>query len=268
VADGTSNVRLQVIGGGKMGEALLGGLVADGWAAVDELHVVEPDGERRAVLAEALPGISIGDSAVAGVDTLVAVKPHVVADVCAGLAELGVPRVLSIAAGVTTAAMEAALGGGVSVVRVMPNTPSLVGQGAAAVAGGTEATSADIDWATGILGAVGEVVVVDESLIDAVTGLSGSGPAYVFLLAEALMAAGEAEGLPRDVAVTLTEQTLLGAATLLRESDDPPSTLRENVTSKGGTTAAGLAVFEAAGFRGLVAEVVAAAASRSRELGT
>ena len=249
-----------------MGEALLGGLVADGWAAVDELHVVEPDGERRAVLAEALPGISIGDSAVAGVDTLVAVKPHVVADVCAGLAELGLPRVLSIAAGVTT--MEAALGGGVSVVRVMPNTPSLVGQGAAAVAGGTEATSADIDWATGILGAVGEVVVVDESLIDAVTGLSGSGPAYVFLLAEALMAAGEAEGLPRDVAVTLTEQTLLGAATLLRESDDPPSTLRENVTSKGGTTAAGLAVFEAAGFRGLVAEVVAAAASRSRELGT
>ena len=267
MADGTQNVRLQVIGGGKMGEALLGGLVSDGWATADELHVVEPDEARRGVLAEVLPGVSISDSALAGVDTLVAVKPHVVADVCASLAELGVTRVLSIAAGVTTSAMEAVLGGGVPVVRVMPNTPSLVGQGAAAVAGGVEATSGDLDWAVGILGAVGEVVVVDEGLIDAVTGLSGSGPAYVFLLAEALMAAGEAEGLPPDVAVALTEQTLLGAATLLRASDDPPATLRENVTSKGGTTAAGLAVFEAAGFRNLVAEVVAAAAARSRELG-
>ena len=184
-----------------MGEALLGGLVADGWATADELHVVEPDEGRRGVLAEVLPGVSIGDSALAGVDTLVAVKPHVVADVCAGLAELGVTRVLSIAAGVTTSAMEAVLGGGVPVVRVMPNTPSLVGQGAAAVAGGVEATSGDLDWAVGILGAVGEVVVVDEGLIDAVTGLSGSGPAYVFLLAEALMAAGEAEGRAEDTRV-------------------------------------------------------------------
>ena len=250
-----------------MGEALLGGLVADGWATADQLHVVEPDGDRRVVLAEALPGLSVGDAALPGVDTLVAVKPHVVAEVCAGLAELGVPRVLSIAAGVTTAAMEAVLGDGVPVVRVMPNTPSLVGQGAAAVAGGNTATAADLNWAAGILGAVGEVVVVDESLIDAVTGLSGSGPAYVFLLAEALMAAGIAEGLPADVAVTLTEQTLLGAATLLKVSDESPATLRENVTSKGGTTAAGLAVFEAAGFRDLVVDVVAAAAARSRELG-
>jgi len=259
--------RLQVIGGGKMGEALLGGLLADGWASAEQLHVVEPDPDRRTVLAGLLPGVSLGEAAIAGVDTLVAVKPHVVADVCADLADLGVPRVLSIAAGVTTAAMEAVLGGGVPVVRVMPNTPSLVGEGAAAVAGGAAASGDDLAWASEILGAVGKVVVVDEGLIDAVTGLSGSGPAYVFLLAEALMDAAVAEGLSRDVAVTLTEQTLLGAATLLRDSDDPPSTLRENVTSKGGTTAAGLAVFEAAGFRGIVAEVVAAAAARSRELG-
>jgi len=260
------DTRLQVIGGGKMGEALLGGLVADGWASADELHVVEPDPDRRAVLADVLPGVSVGEDPVAGVDTLVAVKPHVVADVCAVLADLGVPRVLSIAAGVTTAAMEAVLGGDVPVVRVMPNTPSLVGEGAAAVAGGSAASDDDLAWASAILGAVGTVVVVDEDLIDAVTGLSGSGPAYVFLLAEALMDAAVAEGLPRDVATTLTEQTLLGAATLLSRSDDPPSTLRENVTSKGGTTAAGLAVFEAAGFRGMVADVVAAAAARSREL--
>ena len=259
--------RLQVIGGGKMGAALLGGLVADGWASAKQLHVVEPDPDRRAVLAEVLPGVSLGEAAIAGVDTLVAVKPHVVADVCADLADLGVPRVLSIAAGVTTAAMEAILGGGVPVVRVMPNTPSLVGERAAAGAGGTAASGAELAWAAEILGAVGKVVVVDEGLIDAVTGLSGSGPAFVFLLAEALMDAAVVEGLPHDVAVTLTEQTLLGAATLLRDSDDPPSTLRENVTSKGGTTAAGLAVFEAAGFRGIVADVVAAAAARSRELG-
>jgi len=113
----------------------------------------------------------------------------------------------------------------------------------------------------------GDVVVVEEALLDAVTGLSGSGPAYLFLLAEALIDAGEAEGLPRDVAVALTEQTLLGAATLLCRSDDPPATLRENVTSEGGTTAAGLAVFEAGGFRDLVRGVVAAATERSRELG-
>ncbi len=259
--------RLQVIGGGKMGEALLRGLVADGWASAGELHVVEPDAGRRDLLAEALPGVSCGGTSVAGVDTLVAVKPHVVADVCADLAALGVPRVLSIAAGIRTGAMEAVLGDDVPVVRVMPNTPSLVGEGAAAVAGGKAATDDDLAWASGILSAVGEVVVVHEDLLDAVTGLSGSGPAYVFLLAEALMDAGEAEGLPRHVAVALTEQTLLGAATLLRQSEEPASTLRENVTSKGGTTAAGLAVFEAGDFRSMVRDVVAAAAERSRQLG-
>ncbi len=186
--------RLQVIGGGKMGEALLSGLVADGWAAAGELHVVEPDAGRRSVLAGSLPGVSCDDTALAGVDTLVAVKPHVVADVCAGLAVLGVPRVVSIAAGVRTGAIEAVIGEGVPVVRVMPNTPSLVGEGAAAVAGGRAASDEDIEWAVGILSAVGEVVVVPEALLDAVTGLSGSGPAYVFLLAEALMDAGDLVG--------------------------------------------------------------------------
>jgi len=149
----------------------------------------------------------------------------------------------------------------------MPNTPSLVGVGAAAIAAGSLAGPDDLDWATGILSAVGTVVVVDEPLLDAVTGLSGSGPAYVFLLAEALVDAGEAAGLPRETAAALAEQTLLGAATLLHQGDDPPATLRQNVTSKGGTTAAGLAVFEEGGFRDLVRDVVAAATERSRELG-
>ena len=261
------STRLQVIGGGKMGEALLGGLVATGWADAGELHVVEPDQGRRDALGVSIPGISVGVDPVAGSDTLIAVKPDVVPAVCAALAGSGVERALSIAAGVTIATLEAGLGPGVAVVRAMPNTPSLVGQGAAAIAGGWAADPEDLAWAAGILHAVGGVVVVDEVDLDAVTGLSGSGPAYVFLLAEALIAAGQAEGLSEDVAVELAERTLLGAATLLRESDDSPDVLRQNVTSKGGTTAAGLAVFEAAGFRDMVARVVAAATARSRELG-
>jgi pyrroline-5-carboxylate reductase len=149
----------------------------------------------------------------------------------------------------------------------MPNTPALVGQGAAAIAGGVHADDADLEWASSILSAVGLVVTVDEADLDAVTGLSGSGPAYVFHLAEALIAAGIAEGLAPDTADALARQTLLGAATLLSESGEDPAVLRTNVTSKGGTTAAGLAVFAEADFVGLVADVVRAATDRSRELG-
>ena len=259
--------RLQIMGGGNMGEALLRGLVTDGWTTADQLHLVEPLADRRDYLAEAVPGLRCSDRPEAGVDTVLAVKPDVVADACSGLSRLGVPRVLSIAAGVRIGTLEAGLGEGVRVVRAMPNTPALVGQGAAAIAAGTEAEDDDLDWAAGILSAVGTVVVVEEPLLDAVTGLSGSGPAYLFLLAEALIDAGCDAGLPRDIAEALTEQTLVGAATLLAGSDEMPSTLRERVTSKGGTTAAGVAVFEAAGFRQLVRDVVAAATERSRQLG-
>ena len=259
--------RLQIMGGGNMGEALLRGLVTDGWTTADQLHVVEPLADRRDYLAEAVPGLRCSDRPEAGVDTVLAVKPDVVADACSGLSRLGVARVLSIAAGVRIGTLEAGLGEGVRVVRAMPNTPALVGQGAAAIAAGTEAEADDLDWAAGILSAVGTVVVVEEPFLDAVTGLSGSGPAYLFLLAEALIDAGCDAGLPRDIAEALTEQTLVGAATLQAGSDEKPSTLRERVTSKGGTTAAGVAVFEAAGFRQLVRDVVAAATERSRQLG-
>ena len=259
--------RLQIMGGGNMGEALLRGLVTDGWTTADQLHVVEPLADRRDYLAEAVPGLRCSDGPEVGVDTVLAVKPDVVADACSGLSRAGVSRVLSIAAGVRIGTLEASLGKGARVVRAMPNTPALVGQGAAAIAAGTEAEADDLDWAAGILSAVGTVVVVEEPLLDAVTGLSGSGPAYLFLLAEALVDAGCDAGLPRDTAEALTEQTLIGAATLLDGSDEKPSTLRERVTSKGGTTAAGVAVFEAAGFRQLVRDVVAAATERSRQLG-
>jgi len=197
---------------------------------------------------------------------LVAVKPQYVEGVVSSLGDAGASRILSVAAGVTTASMESAAPD-CRVVRCMPNTPALVGQGASAIAGGSQATDADLDWAESILSAVGMVVRVDETDLDAVTGLSGSGPAYVFHLAEGLIAAGINAGLAPDVADALARQTLLGAATLLSESGEDPAVLRTNVTSPGGTTAAGLAVFAESNFLGLVDEVVQAAMARSIELG-
>lgn len=259
--------RLQIIGGGKMAEALVGGLLANGWAAADELHVVEPIPARREELATVLPGVSTGDTPVAAADVVIAVKPDVVPVALAGLTDTGVRRVVSIAAGVRCATIEALLPAGTAVVRCMPNTPALVGQGAAGIAAGSDASAADLEWAASILGAVGIVVVVEEAELDAVTGLSGSGPAYVFHLAEALIAAGVAEGLPPETADALARQTLLGAATLLAESGEDPAVLRRNVTSPNGTTQAGLEVFAEADLLGLVARAVRAAADRSRELG-
>ena len=258
---------LQIIGGGKMGEALLGGLVQSGWAAPSSLVVVEPDSSRRAEIMTNHPGVTATESPLAATDTIIAVKPQIVDAVATQLGDIGPGRVLSIAAGVKTSAIEASLPGGTVVVRAMPNTPSLVGQGAAGIAAGVAAGPDDLEWAAGVLGSVGLVEVVDEADIDAVTGLSGSGPAYVFLLAEALIAAGQQVGLSVDTSTALAKQTILGAGQLLSESEESAATLRENVTSPNGTTAAGLAVFEDHDFRGLVAKVVDAATRRSRELG-
>jgi pyrroline-5-carboxylate reductase len=256
--------RLLVIGGGRMGEALVAGLVASGWAPAEEIAVVEVAEARRAELAAAHPGLDVRTEPLAGVDTVLAVKP---ADAVTSLDGLGPNRVLSIAAGVTTAALEAALPDGTAVVRAMPNTPALVGRGAAAVAAGTHATDADLDWAEEILGAVGLVVRVPETQLDAVTGLSGSGPAYIFLVAEALIDAGVLVGLPRPAAEALATQTLLGAATLLAEGGRSAAERRGDVTSPGGTTAAGLRALEAGGVRAAVIDAVVAATERSRELG-
>ncbi|MEM8705973.1 MAG: pyrroline-5-carboxylate reductase [Actinomycetota bacterium] len=259
--------KLQFIGGGKMAEALLGGMVATGWGAEAEIHVVEPSAERQAILRAAHPSLSIGDEPVTGVDAVLAVKPQIAPQVYPGLAAAEVPRLLSIAAGITTAAMEAALPDGTVVVRSMPNTPALVGQGMAAIAPGALADADDLAWAASILDAVGRVVTVDEHELDAVTGVSGSGPAYVFHFAEALTAAGIAQGLSPEVADTLTRQTLLGAATLLNDSGEDPAQLRVNVTSPNGTTHAGLEVMYERGFADVIDAVVAAATARSVELG-
>ena len=198
---------------------------------------------------------------------MLAVKPNVVAARRGRSASAGVQRVLSVAAGIKAAAIEEALGDGIAVVRGMPNTPALIGAGAGAIAAGTHAGDEDLAWAEEILGAVGTVVRVPEYSLDAVTGLSGSGPAYVFLVAEAMAEAGVLAGLPRDVAETLAYQTLLGAARLVVEEGSPPSALRAAVTSPGGTTAAGLRELERHGVRSAFLEAVMAATERARELG-
>src|SRR3954447_9690550 len=260
-------MELLLVGGGRMGEALLAGLLAGGWGAPADLGVVEKLPDRRDQLAKAFPGVAVLDAAVATRGAVVAVKPGDVGSACAALADAGCDRVLSIAAGVPTAQLEGALGGGIPVVRAMPNAPALVGAGAAAISAGTSAGEDDLAWAESILAAVGTVVRVPESLLDAVTGLSGSGPAYVFLVVEALIEAGVLAGLPRDVSVELAVQTLLGSARLLAESGDSAEQLRAAVTSPGGTTAAGLRALEAGGVRSAILEAVMAATERSRQLG-
>jgi pyrroline-5-carboxylate reductase len=257
---------LLIVGGGRMGEALLGGLLAAGRAPA-ELAVAEVSPSRRKELADAHPDVEVVEAPVAAAGTVLVVKPGDVAEAARAAASAGTGRILSVAAGVTTRAIEAAAGRPLPVVRAMPNTPALVGAGAAAISPGSSAGPDDLAWAEEILGAVGVVVRVPEKALDAVTGLSGSGPAYVFLVAEAMAEAGVLAGLPRDVAETLAFQTLLGSARLLVEGGDSPAALRAAVTSPGGTTAAGLRELEQHGVRAAFLDAVLAAAERSRELG-
>jgi pyrroline-5-carboxylate reductase len=260
-------VRLQLVGGGRMGEALLGGLLAAGWAEPAQVAVVEPLAERRDELVRAFPGVAVLEHPAAASASLIAVKPGLVVDVCRELAGIDATgRVLSIAAGVTIATLESALPAGTPVVRAMPNTPALVGAGASAVAGGSSAGDDDLTWASEILGAVGIVVQVPESALDAVTGLSGSGPAYIFLVAESLIEGGVLAGLPRDTATLLAVQTILGSARLLAETGQSPADARAAVTSPAGTTAAGLRALESAGVRAAFLDAVDAASRRSREM--
>lgn len=252
-----------------MGSALVHGCLRSGMAP-SKLGVVEKLASLRAELSVRFPEVEVFESPEATRGAVIAVKPADVADACAALAAVRCPRVLSIAAGVTTARLAELLGPTVAVVRAMPNMPALVGEGASAVSAGPGAAESDLWWAEGILGSMGVVVRVAEKHLDAVTGLSGSGPAYVFLLAEAMIEGGVLVGLDRDVSRRLVAQTLLGSACLLAGNDgDPedPAELREAITSPGGTTAAALRSLDAAGFRSAVIEAIAAATQRSAELG-
>jgi len=264
--------KLAVIGGGKMGSALVGGLLASGWASPGELCIVEYSATQRDVLAAAFPGILIVDQASPGfVDktggVVLAVKPDQSESVCTILGALGIERVLSVAAGISTQRLQAKLGPSGRVVRAMPNTAALVGAGMSAIAGGDSTTSADLDWAESLLSAVGTVVRIPERQMDAVTAISGSGPAYLFLVAEAMTDAGVQVGLTRDQAHALVVATFAGAAKLMEQSGESPVELRAQVTSPAGVTAAGLRVLEMKGVRSAFIETVMTASERSFQLG-
>jgi len=259
--------KLLLVGGGKMGSALLSGLVSADWAPVGDLAVSETDPAQRERLEAAHPGLTVVAGPVEADDILLAVKPDVAEAVLRTLGVSGPRRVLSIVAGISTDRLEATLPAGSVVVRAMPNTPALIGAGVAGLSGGMAATSADLDWAEGILSAVGTVVRLPERHLDAVTGISGSGPAYLFLVAESLIEAGVTAGLTRDVSRQLVVGTLLGASLMLDRTGEEPADLRAAVTSPGGTTAAAVRTLEFKAVRSAFIEAVAAATERSRQLG-
>lgn len=260
------------IGGGNMARSLVGGLLARG-SAPGSIHVSEPFAPLREALARDF-SIDVhadnADAARSGAVWVFATKPQVlrgVAESLAPIAQAQRPLVISIAAGVTSTQLERWLGGNLPVVRAMPNTPALLGAGATGLYANAQVTADQHALAESLMAATGLTAWIhDESQMDAVTGLSGSGPAYVFLLAEAMQAAGEAQGLDADTSRTLALQTILGAARMLAESGEPAAVLRQRVTSPGGTTQAALDAFEAGGFRELVATAIAAATRRGAEL--
>ena len=263
----TTGSTTAIIGVGNMGEAVLAGLLKAGHAPASVIPGVRRP-EQAAELAETYGVTALDPAEAAGrADVLVlAVKPYQVLDLLGGFALRPGQLVVSLAAGLTTAAIEAAVPDGVAVVRVMPNTPSLVGEGMSVISAGASASADDVARAEELLGAIGAVAVVPESQIDAAAAISGSGPAYVFYLAEALVEAGVHLGLPRAVSAQLVTQTLVGSSLMLRETGEHPAVLRENVTSPGGTTAAALRIFENAGLRGTLLDATRANRDRSREI--
>ena len=254
-----------------MGEAIAGGLISSGSFAPAQIVVVEPDPDRRDRLS-AQHGVGVtGDAAEAlkGADAVIlAVKPQVIDAVVKALApSVGEALVVSIAGGVTCARLESMLPAGTRVVRVMPNTPALVGAAMSIVSGGTEASDADVLAVAGLFGAIGEVVVLAESLQDACTAISGCGPAYMALVIDALARAGVREGLSRAVAERLALQTMRGTVDLIEKTGQHPEAVIDAVSSPGGSTIAAVTELETRGVRAAFAAAVRAAVVRSRELG-
>lgn len=270
-AAGLRGKRLAVIGSGNMAEALVRGILRAGLFLPDAITASDVLEDRLRLFREQF-GIATGtDNAaiVAKADlVLLAVKPQVMGQVLQDLAQ-AVDRhlVISIAAGIPTYSIEARFPRPVRVVRVMPNTPALVLEGASALCAGAHATAGDLAMARAIFEAVGRAVVLDETALDAVTGLSGSGPAYIFVVIEALADAGVRVGLSREVAQLLAAQTVLGSARMVLETGKHPAALKDMVASPGGTTIAGLHALEAGALRAALLDAVQAATERSRELG-
>jgi len=267
--EGAGRAGLAIIGGGKIGEALLSGLVRRG--GPDGILVCERHPERAAELAEryGVPAVGLEEAATRARVLLLAVKPQDIGSLLGRLGDVVDPGhlVVSVAAGVPTTTIEAALSDGVPVVRVMPNTPALVDEGMSVLSAGAHADEAHLDEAETLLAAVGRVRRVPEGQQDAVTALSGSGPAYFFYLVEAMIDAGILLGLQRELAADLIVQTALGAAVMLRDSGEHPVQLREAVTSPGGTTIAAIRELERHGVRAALIAAIEAAHARSVELG-
>jgi pyrroline-5-carboxylate reductase len=263
--------KIAFIGAGNMGGAIIRGLMKAGKGKTRRILACDVDENRLAELALELKVNVTSDvrQAVEWCDILVlAVKPQALGDVMEQIGDIGAKTALSIVAGATIARIREGLGGKAKVVRSMPNTPALVGAGIAAVCPGPGVSEADLKAARGILDAVGETVVITkEELLNAVTGLSGSGPAYIFLVIEALADAGVMMGLDRATALKLAAHTTFGSAKLLIETGKHPAELKDMVTSPGGTTAAGLRKLEKKGLRGALIEAVREATKRSEELG-
>jgi pyrroline-5-carboxylate reductase len=264
------SIQFGIIGGGVMGEALLSRLLAQGLYAAEQVLVSEPQASRRDVLAqqyEIKVTANNQDVVSQAATVLLAIKPQVFDAVVAALSSKNREQlVLSILAGVPLRRLEAAFPEQ-PVVRSMPNTPATVGAGITAIAAGRHTIPEQMELARQIFAAVGEVVEVSESMLDAVTGLSGSGPGYVAVMIEALIDGGVAAGLPRPIATQLAIQTVRGTAELLASRGLHPAQLKDQVTSPGGTTIAGIAYLEQAGFRSALIEAVKAAYRRSQELG-
>lgn len=267
-----STVSVGFVGAGRMATALARGFV-NGALTADRVVAVDPSAEARAAFGQSVGhDVRVDEAAKVDLDAdvlILAVKPQVMPAALSGLAEDLRPEqlIVSIAAGVSLATLEESLPEGTRVIRVMPNTPCLVGAGACGISSGTHATSDDVDLVCQLLASVGIVEVIPEKLMDALTGLSGSGPAYVFQIIEALSDGGVRMGLPRQTATRLAAQTLLGAAQMVLETGEHPGELKDAVTSPGGTTIAGIHELEAGGLRVALMNAVQAAAERSIELG-
>jgi pyrroline-5-carboxylate reductase len=261
---------LAIVGGGQMGRALLGGMIAGGVTDPHNVCLVEPSLACRDWWRGHHGEVEVADlaDALAVSETvLIAVKPNVVGQLLSSQEKAWRgKRVVSVAAGVSLRKLCNGVGHQ-RVIRVMPNTPSLVRQGASAFCCAAEVTKVDRDWISSVLQCVGMAIEVDESQMDAVTGLSGSGPAYVCMMIEALADGGVLAGLPRSIALQLATQTVLGTAAMIHETGRHPAELKDAVASPGGTTIAAIAVLEQNGLRGSLVQAVAAAAKRSQQLG-
>jgi pyrroline-5-carboxylate reductase len=268
-ASSNMSVKLSAIGGGVMGSAIISRLITQGTYQSTDILVSEPEIQQQEHLHQQYGVQVTGDNNLAALAPvlLLAIKPQIFAKVVAQLTQSHPTQlVISILAGVSIAQLERAFPDR-AVIRAMPNTPATVGMGITAIAAGQHVRPEQLELAEQIFQAIGEVAIVSESLMDAVTGLSGSGPAYVAIAIEALADGGVAAGLPRQIADRLALQTVLGTAQLLKESNLHPAQLKDRVTSPGGTTITGVAKLEAAGFRSALIEAVIAASKRSQELG-